>query len=151
MLTNRLHPLGKQSALPFSYYQEPRAPHTVPAISRQGGISSLTYKFLFFILQIRIKIRPEVQYSKLQKLVHPRELTHTCQRGPPPPHRQQGELQAFQKLAAWAGMVWFLTNFSKMLSPENAPSTRKGGFARRLFPTKAMFYSFKAFVEFDSN
>ena len=153
-LLKRSQARGKQSALPLSYHQDPSAPNSVPAVSHQAEISSLTYKFLFFILQIHLKIRPEVRYSKLQRLLHPRELSPAGwrQQGRPAQLRPQpGELQGRQEPPARTGTVCCLPNASKTLSPDNAPSKRKGGWARRLFPTKAMFYSFKAYVKFASN
>lgn len=101
-IANHLCPPGTQSALPLSYHQETSAPNAAPPASRQGEIRSRTYTLLFSLWQVRSKTRTQVRDRKLQGLGQPSELmltTPEAARGRQQ-QPQQGELQAFQPLAA---------------------------------------------------
>lgn len=88
-------------------------------------------------------------------LKYSQKCSRACWRGrhiPDPTHAPAAARRAAGTAGAGAeGDGLCVTNGSRTRSPENAPPQRKGGFARRLFPTKATFYSFKAFGEFVSN
>lgn len=80
MLRNHLHSLGKQSALPLSYHQELSAPNTVPAVPISGRNQLTDLQIPVLHIADPYEDSSEAQYSKLQRLVRPRELTHVRQR-----------------------------------------------------------------------